>query len=138
MTRARSPNWCGGTAGWSPTFAGDLAWGLAALVAARGRGIFHLMNEGRATRSELARAFAVAAGFNPESVRPTTTEAFLAKHPLPARRPADSTLANLRAATLGIRLRPWREAIEAYVPRLAAELGLTGAPAGGAGGADGG
>ncbi|MDP9365661.1 MAG: NAD(P)-dependent oxidoreductase, partial [Chloroflexota bacterium] len=62
-------------------------------------------------------------GLDPEMVRPTTTAAFLAKYPLPARRPPDSPLANRRAAALGVRLRPWRAAVDAYVPRLAAELG---------------
>lgn len=110
----------------SPTYAGDLAAALVALVAVRGSGIFHLTNHGRATRFALARAVAEAAGLDPEAVAPTTTAAFLAKYPLPAARPADSTLANARAAALGVSLRPWREAVDDYIPRLAAELGLTG------------
>ena len=107
----------------SPTFAGDLADALVALLAARGAGVFHLANEGRTSRYGLARAVAGVAGLDPEMVRPTTTAAFLAKYPLPARRPPDSTLANRRAAALGVRLRPWRAAVDAYVPRLAADLG---------------
>ncbi len=112
----------------SPTFAGDLAAALVALVAVRAPGRFHLVNDGRATRYELAQAVAAAAGLDPALVRPTTTAAFLARYPLPARRPPDSTLANLRAAALGIRLRPWRAAVDAYVPRLAAELGIDARP----------
>ena len=81
---------------------------------------------GATTRFALARAVAEAAGLDSEAVAPTTTAAFLAKYPLPAARPADSTLVNTRAAALGISLRPWREAVVDYVPRLAAELGLTG------------
>src|SRR5690606_18244283 len=103
---------------------------LAALLAADGSGIFHLTNEGRTSRFALARAVADAAGLDPDAVAPTTTPAFLAKYPLPAKRPADSTLANNRAAALGIRLRPWQDAVAAYVPRLASEFGL---PAAGAG-----
>lgn len=113
----------------SPTWAADLAAGLVALVAARGAGVFHLANEGRATRRELAREVAIIAGFAADAVRPITTREFLRRYPLPARRPADSTLANTRAAGLGIRLRPWREAIRAYVPRLAVEFGLPPDPA---------
>lgn len=113
----------------SPTFAGDLAAALVALVAVRGAGIFHLPNEGRATRFALAHAVAEVAGLDSAAVSPTTSVAFLAKYPLPAARPADSTLANVRAAALGISLRPWREAVADYVPRLAAELGLPGRPA---------
>ncbi len=108
----------------SPTFAADLAEALVALVAAGAAGVFHLVNEGRATRHELARAVATGAGLDPIGVEPTTTAAFLATHPLAAKRPGDSTLVNARAAALGIRPRPWRQAVEAYVSRLAVEMGI--------------
>ena len=71
-------------------------------------------------REDLDLQFFEIAGFDPEQVRSISTEAFLERFPLPARRPADSTLRNLRAAALGITLRDWREAVEEYVPRLAA------------------
>lgn len=106
----------------SPTYAGDLAEALVQLAVRRGEGIFHLVNEGRASRYTLARETATVPGFDPEQVRPISTEVFLERFPLPARRPADSTLRNLRAAALGITLRNWREAVKAYVPVLAAEL----------------
>lgn len=108
----------------SPTFAGDLAAALVRLAGLRGTGIFHLVNEGCASRFGFAQAVAAAAGFEPAVVTATTTAAFLAKYPLPARRPADSTLANRRARALGVLLRPWREAIDDYVPRLAREMKL--------------
>jgi dTDP-4-dehydrorhamnose reductase len=92
----------------SPTFAADLAEAI----------------EGSTSRLTLARAVAQAAGLDPARVEPTTTAAFLAKYPLPARRPADSTLANTRGGEIGIALRPWEEAVAEYVPRLAHELGL--------------
>jgi dTDP-4-dehydrorhamnose reductase len=106
----------------SPTYAGDLAESLVQLAKRRGEGIFHLVNEGRASRFTLARETARVAGFDPEQVRPISTKAFLEQYPLPARRPADSTLRNLRAAALGVTLRDWREAVRDYVPVLAAEL----------------
>ena len=106
----------------SPTYAGDLAEALVQLATRRGAGIFHLVNEGRASRFTLARETAGLAGFDPEQVRPISTEAFLKRFPLPARRPGDSTLRNLRAAALGVTLRDWRDAIEEYVPVLATEL----------------
>ena len=113
----------------SPTYAADLAQALAELAAARGRGVFHLVNAGRASRFTLARETARIAGLDPDLVRPVTTEAFLARYPLPAKRPADSTLRNLRAAALGITLREWPEALGAYVPALAAELAICSAAA---------
>jgi dTDP-4-dehydrorhamnose reductase len=106
----------------SPTYAGDLAEALVQVAARRGEGIFHLVNEGRASRYTLARETATVAGIDPEQVKPITTEAFLERFPLPARRPADSTLRNLRAAALGVTLRDWREAVKEYVPVLAGEL----------------
>ena len=106
----------------SPTFAGDLAWALLHLANRRGGGVFHLINEGRASRFDLAAATAVAAGLDPSSVKPIDTPGFLAKYPLPARRPADSTLLNGRASELGITLRGWRDAVREYVPSLAAEI----------------
>ena len=106
----------------SPTYAGDLAEALVQLAIQRGEGTFHVVNSGRASRFTLARETARIAGFDPEHVRPIPTKVFLERFPLPARRPADSTLRNLRAAAMGIALRDWREAVREYVPVLAAEL----------------
>jgi len=108
----------------SPTFAGDLATALIQATAVRASGILHLVNEGGTSRFGLAQETARLAGLPPEVVQPTSTAAFLARYPLPAARPADSRLANTRAATMGITLRPWSAALAAYVPHLAAELGL--------------
>jgi dTDP-4-dehydrorhamnose reductase len=109
----------------SPTFAGDLAEALVAVAARRGSGIFHLVNAGSASRFELAGETARFAGLDPETVRPISTAAFLDRYPLPARRPADSTLRNVRAAAIGVVLRDWRAALASYVPDLARELGLS-------------
>jgi dTDP-4-dehydrorhamnose reductase len=106
----------------SPTFAGDLAEALVALLPHQPSGILHLTNEGAASRFELARKVAIDAGQDADRIVPVSTEAFLAKYPLPARRPANSTLANTRAAAMGIRLPPWPVAVARYVPTLAVEL----------------
>lgn len=108
----------------SPTFAGDLAAALIQTAALRASGILHLVNEGGSSRFDLAQETARLAGLLPEWVRPISTADFLARYPLPAARPADSRLANIRAAGLGITLRPWPAALAEYVPHLAAELGL--------------
>ena len=108
----------------SPTFVGDLAAALVGLAERRSAGIFHLVNEGRASRLELARAVARDAGLSPEMVRPVSSVDFLAKYPLPARRPADSTLRNDRAAGLGITLPTWADAVGRYSAVLAGELGV--------------
>ncbi len=108
----------------SPTFAGDLARALVMLAAMRAPGIMHVVNDGRATRFELARATAELAGFDPELVRPISTKAFLERFSLPAPRPPDSTLRNLTAAKLGVKPRHWREALATYIPVLTSELGI--------------
>lgn len=105
----------------APTFAGDLADAIVKLIPHRPSGIFHLTNEGSVSRYGLARAVVAAAGGDPDVITPTTTEAFLAAYPLPAKRPANSTMANIRAAGLGICLPDWEDAVRRYVPRLVAE-----------------
>ena len=105
----------------APTFAGDLADAIVKLLPHRPSGIFHLTNEGSVSRYGLARAVVAAAGGDPDVITATTTEAFLAAYPLPAKRPANSTMANIRAAGLGIRLPDWEDAVRRYVPRLVAE-----------------
>ncbi|MBA3450033.1 MAG: dTDP-4-dehydrorhamnose reductase [Chloroflexia bacterium] len=106
----------------SPTFAADLAQALIQLAAVREGGVFHLVNEGSASRYELARATAELAGFDPGSVHPVSTETFLSRYPLPAKRPPDSTLRNRRGTEKGIVLRGWREALADYAPALAAQI----------------
>lgn len=106
----------------SPTFAGDLAKALAGLLAHRPSGILHLTNHGSTSRFRLAVEIATLAGLDPTLVEPVSTREFLEQYPLPARRPANSTLLNHRAASLGIRLPPWEDAVKRYGPTLAAEF----------------
>ena len=108
----------------SPTFAGDLAAALIAAAALRASGTLHLANNGGTSRFGLAQETARVAGLSPDFVRPISTADFLARFPLPAARPGDSRLANLRATALGVTMRPWPAALADYVPHLAAELGL--------------
>ncbi len=108
----------------NPTHAHDLAVALTELAALRGAGVFHLMNEQPTSRFGFARAIAGVGGFDPGLIQPVTSAEFLAKYPLPARRPGDSTLTNVRAAALGVRLRPWPETVAAFVPVLATEMGI--------------
>jgi dTDP-4-dehydrorhamnose reductase len=105
-----------------PTFAGDLADALVRLLPHRPAGVLHLMNEGGVDRFSFARDVVRAAGGDPELVTPTTTAEFLAKYPLPAKRPENSTMSNVRARNLGVTLPTWQDAVARYVPQLAREL----------------
>lgn len=96
----------------NPTFCDDLADAIGQLMARPAAGIFHLVNEGYASRWEFARAILAQAGRGHVPVQP------IDYYPRPARPPAFAPLANTRAAGLGIRLRPWPDALAAYFAAL--------------------
>jgi dTDP-4-dehydrorhamnose reductase len=108
----------------SPTYAEDLAAGLIELVERGARGLYHLANRGAASRFELARFALDAAGFSDLEIQPVKTVDF----PLPAQRPHYTVLDCGRTAALGVRLRPWPEAVRAY---LASDASPLAAPRGG-------
>ena len=95
----------------SPTWSGDLAGGLLALVeGGPAPGVYHCTNAGETTWYGLARAVFEELGADPERVRPTTTAAF----PRPAPRPAYSVLSPVAWLAAGLPApRPWRDALHA-------------------------
>jgi len=108
----------------SPTYAEDLAGGLVELVERGAAGLYHLANRGAASRYALARFALDAAGFAELEIQPVKTLDF----PLPAQRPLYTVLDCIRASRLGVVLRPWQEAVSAY---LAAEFSPLRAASGG-------
>ncbi len=94
----------------SPTWTGDLAAALLALVATRRFGLYHLAGEGGCSRKEWAEEVMRLSG-----IGLPVQAARQADFDLPYRKPVDSTLANHRAAALGISLRPWREALAEHM-----------------------
>lgn len=99
----------------NPTYAPDLGPALARLAATGRFGTYHLTNQGACSRLEYMRAILAAAGVE----RPVVAMK-LADFQRPSRPPAQSALANTRAAALGIELRPWRQALAEYVPAVTA------------------
>lgn len=96
----------------SPTYVDDLAEGLTAMVPKRPRGLYHLVNAGQASWCDLARETARLLGRDPETIVPATT----AEIGRPAPRPAYSVLDAGRARErFGVELRPWRDALAAYL-----------------------
>ncbi len=89
----------------TPTYAPDLARAIADLLRHECYGVFHLVNEGAVSRYDFARAILDEAG------RPDYPLDRIAEYPRAARPPAYGVMENTRAAALGIRLRPWREAL---------------------------
>jgi dTDP-4-dehydrorhamnose reductase len=78
----------------------------------RVRGTYHVTNSGSCSWYELAQKAVQWAGVTDASIIPVTTAEF----PRPARRPANSVLANERLDQEGFpRLRPWQEAVQDYI-----------------------
>ncbi|MGH9156884.1 MAG: dTDP-4-dehydrorhamnose reductase [Acidimicrobiales bacterium] len=100
-----------------PTFAEDLAAMVRRLVLARLPGIFHVTNQGATTWWGLARDVFVAAGLDPDRVRPVTSAELVP--PRPAPRPAWSVLDNaaLRLSGLAL-LDDYHEPLERLVNEL--------------------
>ncbi len=94
----------------TPTYTADLADALVKLIAADAQGLYHLTNAGATTWHDLAaEAFRLTG--TPADLTPIPTD----EYPTPARRPGYSVLDCGKAAALGVTLRPWREALAAYL-----------------------
>jgi dTDP-4-dehydrorhamnose reductase len=95
----------------SPTSARDAARALDRLVRQDTRGIVHLTNSGSCTWYEFARRIMACAGLD-AAVVPVPSSQYPAKAP----RPRDSSLRSVRiAALIGSPVRPWEEALQAYL-----------------------
>jgi dTDP-4-dehydrorhamnose reductase len=96
----------------APTSTHDLSQAVHALLAhpQLAPGLYHLVNEGSCTWYELTRAIVETLRL-PAEVVPVDRGGRSGA----MRRPLYSVLANTRARALGIRLRPWREALVEYL-----------------------
>jgi dTDP-4-dehydrorhamnose reductase len=94
----------------SPTYAPDLAEAIARLIQTRQYGISHFTNEGICSRFEFARKILELGGRGHVPLRPITSDQYQRL----ARPPLYTPIRNFCGAALGIRLRPWQEALEAY------------------------
>ncbi|MFO8125436.1 sugar nucleotide-binding protein [Yoonia sp.] len=95
----------------NPTFAPDLAQALAQLIETDAYGVYHLTNAGYASRLDLAREILRISGREDVPIEAITLDAFDRDSTPPRFAP----LANTAAAALGIRLRPWQEALQAFL-----------------------
>ncbi|MEZ4730356.1 MAG: sugar nucleotide-binding protein [Caldilineaceae bacterium] len=100
----------------NPSYAPDVATAIVQLLATNYYGIYHLVNSGQASRFDFAQAALAATGRSHIPLTPISH----ADWPRPAPPPLHAVLVNQAAAALGIELRPWSEALQAYV---AAETG---------------
>ena len=96
----------------SPTFAGEVADALIRIAESRHRGVYHFVNSGETTWYEMGVAIARAVGADTGQVR-SIAEASLGRK---APRPAYSVLSVEHfERTVGARVRPWRDVLEAYL-----------------------
>ncbi len=95
----------------SPTYTNDLADALVQLIETGRSGTYHLVNEGHVSRYGLARCALDLAGYRETPVEPIA----LAEYRRASRPPEYSALRNFAAAQMGIRLRPWPDALAAFL-----------------------
>ena len=84
---------------------------MARLIQTRFYGTYHLVNEGACSRYEFAAEILRLAGLQHVALTPIRLADFKRDSVVPPYTP----LRNAAAAALGIRLRPWREALEEYL-----------------------
>lgn len=95
----------------SPTYAPDLAAGLVQLIDGRHYGVFHLVNSGYCSRYQLAVEILRQTGRASVPVTPISSAEW-SRRTSP---PAHAIILNTAAAAQGIVLRPWQDALTAYV-----------------------
>jgi dTDP-4-dehydrorhamnose reductase len=98
----------------SPTYTVDVAEALAQLIEQPYYGTYHLVNAGQASRYELAQATLALGGLARVRLAPIAQRDF----PRASTPPLYTPLHSPAAAALGIRMRPWSEALEHHLARV--------------------
>lgn len=102
----------------NPTSANDLAHEILKIAATENYGVYHCTNEGTCSWADFAEAVMEGAGLDCAVIRCTSAE-YAAMNPASAKRPAYSSLRNKRLEdTVGNEMRPWRDALSAYLNNL--------------------
>lgn len=95
----------------NPTYALDLARAIAALIETEAYGVYHLVNAGHCSRFDFVRQVLQLAGLSDVPVEPIS----MAEFDRPSSPPPFAPLVNTAAAAHGVTLRPWQEAVAAYL-----------------------
>lgn len=95
----------------NPTYTDDLAAAVAALIETGRYGTYHLTNKGACSRYAFARYVLDQAGYDTVPITPITAREW----PRPSQPPVYSSLANQAGAMIGVTLRPWQEAVQAFL-----------------------
>jgi len=97
----------------NPTYNDDLADAIALLIETGRYGIYHLVNEGACSRWTFARYFLDKVGYQNVPIE----KIVLGEYPRLSVPPSYSSLDNLAGRHIGIVLRPWQEAVDAFLLR---------------------
>jgi dTDP-4-dehydrorhamnose reductase len=103
----------------SPTYTRDLAAAIRDLVQKDARGIVHITNVGICSWFDFAREILAQSGRGSVPVHPITTD----QSARPARRPHYSVLSSASLEAYGIKLRPWQDALRAFLEERSDSLG---------------
>jgi dTDP-4-dehydrorhamnose reductase len=95
----------------SPTYTRDLAGAIRDLVRKDAGGIVHISNEGICSWFDFAREILSQSGRGSVPIHPISTD----QSARPARRPNYSVLSPASLHAYGIRLRPWQDALRAFL-----------------------
>ncbi len=95
----------------NPTYTHDLVAAIVALIQTERYGIYHCVNEGFCSRYQFARYILDKAGYAHIPIEPITRYQW----PRPSSPPPYSALENAAAKHLGIQLRPWQAAVDAFL-----------------------
>lgn len=104
----------------NPTSANDLAHEILEIAATEDYGVYHCTNEGTCSWADFAEAVMEGVRLDCRVLRCTSAD-YAALNPASAKRPAYSSLRNKHLEdTVSDKMRPWREALAAYLERLQA------------------
>jgi dTDP-4-dehydrorhamnose reductase len=95
----------------NPTSAADLAAAIARLIATGQYGTYHFVNEGACSRLAFAQEILRQVGAAQVEVTPILS----VEYPRASTPPPYAALLNIAGTAVGIRLRPWQEALADYI-----------------------
>ncbi len=97
----------------NPTYNDDLADAITRLVTTERFGTYHFVNQGATSRDQFARYVLDRAGRTNAVITPISSHEWQRASTPPVYTP----LSNLAGASIGITLRPWQEAVDAFLSR---------------------
>lgn len=97
----------------NPTYTDDLAAAIVQLIDTRRYGTYHLVNAGSVSRWAFARYALDQAGFADTPITRISKDEW----PRASTPPSYCGLNNIAGDALGIRLRPWQEAVDAFLEK---------------------